>query len=771
MSNFKYLCLRILEAPENNHWEKMRRNLHSNVDYYFYDGVIIKENYIIVESNVPQQLYNIPLLQINICAIVGENGSGKSTVVDIILRILNNLSVCILGEYYRSPSAEHLHFIENVYAELYVLIGDYILCIRCENNRIKATRYNYINEKSRFEKTDAPINIDATLNPEEIVEGKNEKIDMLRNFCYTIVNNYSLYSFNSLDYLNEMTPYKKESRIRKEGKKNGFDVKLLEDIRKGLKNNDDVTNDARSWLQGLFHKNDGYQVPIVITPMRELGHIDHKKEYKLAKERLLSLIFMQRPDSDEPLFNRINGKLIVDGVYLSKDYNEEVKYKNIDGIRNCLPNTDLETFNYIYKYIISTIKYEFQIDDEKRNHSILVWNYIVKKILKIILTYPRYYSYRVNLVDIKNDFSEEKREILYNVILDILHDHSHITRKLFRSIYYLKFDHINQRKYLSVKDFSKEIKKMVNSENVNGFYRPDCIDELLPPPIFHLDFKLYDINDIKKKHLIKFRNLSSGEKQITYVLSSFYYHLANIDSVSNFARRVRERKQKNINFYDGKKNTISTIQYSHVNIIFDEVELYFHPEMQRTFVFNLLDGLEQINFQRLQSIQIMLVTHSPFILSDIPKENVLFLGKDGYPKQVNDMFTFGANIHSMLKHSFFLYNGSMGEYAQNLIKSIIDRLNFFNLIIQLRAINKELSLTKKENKLQYFIASNYRMINLLPKEMQDIIKSNEVDNVIEEAMDEIESIEKFINIVQEPVIMYSLKEQYNKLKNYVDTQI
>lgn len=775
LNHVKFLCLRMLEVPEKNVGEKMQRNLHSNVDYYFYDGVIIEEEYIELLSKVPQQLYNIakqafqrPPLEVNICAVVGENGSGKSTVIDFIVRILNNLSAYILGEYYRSPSAEHLHFIEDVYAELYVLIDDCVLKIQCKGNRISATRYNYLAETFRFEKTNAPINIDATLKNGDIFEGEKDKIGLLRSFCYTIINNYSHYSFNSLNYLDEMTSFKKESQIRKKGRENGYDVKILEEIREKCKKDGskNVQNEAQSWLQGLFHKNDGYQVPIVITPMRELGHIDLQKEYKLAKERLLSLIFIKKENHNEPFFYRINGKLIVDGVYIRKDYNEEAKYKDADNSSCYLPNASLDTFHHIHDFIIRIIRSEIEIVGEQRNHSMLVWNYIVHKILKIVFTYPRYSGERIVLTNIGDNLSEEEQQTIRDIVVDILHDHSHVTRKLFRSIYYLKYEHINQRKFLSIKDFGETITKIVNS--TNNLYSPQNIDELLPPPIFHIDFKLYDINDIKKERRIAFNTLSSGEKQIIYVLSSFYYHLANLDSVSNFGYRPNHRKRSKIQ--EQNRNFVSTIQYRHVNIVFDEIELYFHPEMQRTFVSNLLDGLGQMKFKQLRSIQIMLVTHSPFILSDIPRENVLFLGKDGYPKRIEDMCTFGANIHCMLKHSFFLYNGSMGEYAQNTIKKIVDKLNFYNLVNQFRNIEKEVLPAEKKEKMQYLKDSNYRMIKLLPIEMQKKIDKQRFDEILKEEFNEMPLIKQFIDLIQEPLVKYSLKEQYQKLENYVDTQ-
>lgn len=134
------------------------------------------------------------------------------------------------------------------------------------------------------------------------------------------------------------------------------------------------------------------------------------------------------------------------------------------------------------------------------------------------------------------------------------------------------------------------------------------------------------------------------------------------------------------------------------------------------------------------------------------------------------MYTFGANIHSMLKHSFFLYNGSMGEYAQNLIRGIINKINFYNLVIQLKEINKETSLLERKNKLQYIKDSNYRIIKLLPIEMQMMLRRQDIDVIFKEGINEMQSIQQYIEMVQEPIVKYSLEEQYKKWKNYVDTQ-
>lgn len=72
-------------------------------------------------------------------------------------------------------------------------------------------------------------------------------------FFYTLVNNYSIYAYNSFDYKEENTSMEYEAKIRKKKY---------------------ATDDERSWLNGIFHKNDGYQVPLVLSPYRDKGNIN-----------------------------------------------------------------------------------------------------------------------------------------------------------------------------------------------------------------------------------------------------------------------------------------------------------------------------------------------------------------------------------------------------------------------------------------------------------------------------------------------------------------
>ena len=95
--HLKFLSLRLLDSPNSHKENSMQRNLQSNVHYYFYSGIEIGDEFITINKKLSDSLFNgiginkHPNTTIDICAIVGENGSGKSTIVDYIIRIINKI--------------------------------------------------------------------------------------------------------------------------------------------------------------------------------------------------------------------------------------------------------------------------------------------------------------------------------------------------------------------------------------------------------------------------------------------------------------------------------------------------------------------------------------------------------------------------------------------------------------------------------------------------------------------------------------------------------
>ncbi|WP_320035065.1 AAA family ATPase [Halarcobacter sp.] len=108
-------------------------------------------------------------------------------------------------------------------------------------------------------------------------------------------------------------------------------------------------------------------------------------------------------------------------------------------------------------------------------------------------------------------------------------------------------------------------------------------------------------------------------------------------------------------------------------LVLDEPDLSLHPDWQKGYIKELLNLLH--NFPN-KNFHVIITSHSPFILSDLPKENVIFLekGKQVYPFEDNQQ-TFGANIHTLLSHGFFMKDGLMGGFAKEKIQNVINFLN------------------------------------------------------------------------------------------------
>lgn len=109
-------------------------------------------------------------------------------------------------------------------------------------------------------------------------------------------------------------------------------------------------------------------------------------------------------------------------------------------------------------------------------------------------------------------------------------------------------------------------------------------------------------------------------------------------------------------------------------LLVDEGDLYFHPQWQKEYFNNLITYVKFL-FPR-NKVQIIISTHSPFIASDLPKQNLIFLKKNvnGGCEVANSETqkeTFGNNIHELYADSFYLTDALIGEFAKNKINDVI----------------------------------------------------------------------------------------------------
>lgn len=732
--NLSIIALRILSGCK----EQIRKCLKEGIFYYLNtnyeilnhgETIKIRDGFIeSIDVNFFDLYDGKSTPNVSISAIVGKNGDGKSSLIEVMIRLINNYA-CSKG---LNPN-DHLMYIDGVCAELYYKLNDEFFRIRLlegirNNESVQVFRYLWDKSQDLFK-------IDRRRTPERQIR---------ESAFYTLVSNYSHFAYNSEEFIEE--------------------------------NATEIANGH--WLDKVFHKNDAYQTPINLHPYRLKGNIDINRERLLSNQRLLISIAGSIKVSDTnglETADDINGKipyeLIIKDIGFSKlqehtlkKYFEDNRNSNIigshvesitDAVTKPGDNDNIDDMicdiagtslshlsrNYItqpmMRFFNSAITWLEEQDLLNKNSDLgqlinkfiklseepslyiakrdlavwkklsglsaiqflrltliydicRMWNsvgvgikkpmrlsfdptlifkpydslsnaekcchYIIYKTIEVFMTYPSYgnpingydssevfFSYRVPKPSIKTLFNLKDA---FSRLTSDWHKKSHITLKL-RQTYGLLCGLNSSRKlYASI---SKYKGKSLIFENLPEKYISTLSNiESLPPPIFKWEI-IYRKNG--EKSPIAFSTFSSGEKQKLYFQSAIIYHLRNINSIA-------EEK----------------IHYHSVNLIFEEIELYFHPEWQRTLIFDLMRSIRSAYIPNITSVNMIFVTHSPYILSDIPKSNVLFL-KEGMPAYEMQENTFGANINSLLKNGFFLPSLPMGEFAYRKINNLFEKLH------------------------------------------------------------------------------------------------
>ncbi|QLY81238.1 AAA family ATPase [Clostridium intestinale] len=218
------------------------------------------------------------------------------------------------------------------------------------------------------------------------------------------------------------------------------------------------------------------------------------------------------------------------------------------------------------------------------------------------------------------------------------------------------------------------------------------------------------------------RILSSGEESMIKMYSRFYSIFRDIDN-DGFVKINKKNKS--------------------ILILMDEPEIYLHPEWQVKLISNLIEYFNEV--YKGYNVQLIITSNTPFLISDLPSDNVILLEKvklmDSKNFQVkiceNTLSkTFGQNIHTLLKKSFFMET-TFGEFSRKKIKEVIEVLNsnekmtenkrndiekIINILGEPLIKNKLLEMFNSKLDIKSQIKKKEEQIELYKKEVEELKK-------------------------------------------------
>lgn len=623
---------------ERSRYQTVHKGLVAERPYIFYEGYTIENGKVDGKSKLADNFF---AEGISVCGIVGENGSGKSTLIELILRMMNNAGYVLRNAFKSTDPYDEdyvLHFIPTIYARMYVETDDGFYTITQENKRFSFAKQN--SEDGNWDFTFEDL-------MQEPIKNKEGSIDGLSQLFYTIMVNYAAYAYNIYDYSPEWTrPIEKvQPKTQEEDNIIGY--------------HEFIDDEHRCWIGSLFHKNDGYQAPVVLNPYRSRGNINFNNENTLLRDRLFFLI---RSVEIKTLGNILQGKIpqtfVVDE---NGEYNQQAG-KDFYSLRVC---DQMERGHYLKvgdeeeNSRRTAIKGGLIIEawgdalggidlmnQNRRDNSdyLRALNYVVYKTLKITHTYDDYYKYKFRL---------DSPEVIKALVAELCKKKNHITRKLRRALAYLVYQHIgtsfredNLGKEVEIAYFLKCAVEYSGRKNgLIEWY----IDDLMPAPCFNTDIRFLLPDD----RTLPMSQFSSGEKQMLHLVCTIIYHLINING------NAAEPQGK--------------VGYKYVNLMIDEIELYFHPRYQTLLLNFLLGAIRELRLEGIKGINLIISTHSPYLLSDIPKSNVLRLHQGKVQPQEEQKENFAANVYDIL-HSQFFMDRFMGDFAFDKVVGLVKKV-------------------------------------------------------------------------------------------------
>lgn len=242
-------------------------------------------------------------------------------------------------------------------------------------------------------------------------------------------------------------------------------------------------------------------------------------------------------------------------------------------------------------------------------------------------------------------------------------------------------NHIDRYNYIHPFDFLGLIKNahMKWAENRKSNIITAYDSDIIISNVINVFDTLENIAEIIFKHL---RTTGKVISNCSFAINDFEVIVNLLGLFSKLPKHISNNFSYGWNGFStgelAKMNIFSTI-YNYLNrnvsvtnlFIIDEVDLYLHPEWQRTFISEFISFLQ--NETDVSTIQLLITTHSPLVIGDFLPDDIISLQQDNHGNTyVTESFGFGTEITDAYISGMHI-SSTFGEHSREKILKLIER--------------------------------------------------------------------------------------------------
>lgn len=259
-----------------------------------------------------------------------------------------------------------------------------------------------------------------------------------------------------------------------------------------------------------------------------------------------------------------------------------------------------------------------------------------------------------------------------------------------------KYDYSSNEEFQLLKELDDFLRKQANIEEIFNYITTVFATKINDNwPVFETHKFLIDLREFDKKIFGNdFSRIDVGAYSNKKIQFSFNFNQKISRFLSNYLEVVSNKNMTlNVNWEgisSGHKAFLSLfsniysiknrVRSDNVIITIDEGDLYFHPKWQSEFIWKLVNVIPYLIKGK---TQIILTSHSPFVVSDLPKQNLIFVEKcestDSPKLRVKphseiEGETFGGNIGELYLDAFFMQGSLVSKFVASKIQSIVQKI-------------------------------------------------------------------------------------------------